>query len=235
MRLSVECAFPHLGKRGAGSRKSAFCTLGLTEKRTLAAPPGRTSRKGAFWLGRHLQNASLREAPHQKAHSGGSGARRVRLSVTSNPRMRFFVECAFPHLGKRGVGSRKSAFWQVGSRKSAVWLAPAEHTSRKSAPCTSGLTEKRTLAAPPGRTSPKDALWRFWSSQSASFRDVKLQNALFRRMRFFSPAQTRRRLTEKRSLHRRPHGKAHFGRAPGTYLTKRRTLAGASPPECVST
>ena len=25
--------------------------------------------------------------------------------------MRFFVECAFPHLGKRGVASRKSAFW----------------------------------------------------------------------------------------------------------------------------
>ena len=25
--------------------------------------------------------------------------------------MRFFVECAFPHLGKRGVASRRSAFW----------------------------------------------------------------------------------------------------------------------------
>ena len=33
----------------------------------------------------------------------------MRLSVTSNPRMRFSVECAFPHLGKRGVASRKSA------------------------------------------------------------------------------------------------------------------------------
>ena len=156
MRFSVECAFPHLRKRGVGSRKSALCALGLTEKRTLAAPRGRTSRKGALWLGRHLQNASLREAPHQKAHSGGSGARRMRLSVTSNSRMRFSVECAFSHLRKRGVGSRKSAF------------------------CPDGLTEKR-------------------------------------------------------SLHRRPHGKAHFGRAPGARLTKRRILAGASPPECVST
>ena len=109
--------------------------------------------------------------------------------------MRLSVECAFPHLGKRGAGSRKSAF------------------------CTLGLTEKRTLAAPPGRTSPKDALWRFWSSQSASFRDVKPQNALFRRVRFSSPGQTRRRLTEKRILAGRltekrtlragPHGKAH--------------------------
>ena len=35
----------------------------------------------------------------------------MRLYVTSNPRMRFSVKCAFPHLGKRGVASRKSAFW----------------------------------------------------------------------------------------------------------------------------
>ena len=45
------------------------------------------------------------------------------------------------------------------------------------------------------------------------------QNALFRKMRFFSPGQTRRRLTEKRILvdhltekrilHVGPHGKAH--------------------------
>ena len=105
----------------------------LTEKRTLAAPPGRTSRKGAFWLGRHLQNASLREAPHQKTHSGGSGARRMRLYVTSNPRMRLSVECAFPHLRKRGVGSRKSAFWQTTSRKSALWQ-PLPHGKAQSGP-----------------------------------------------------------------------------------------------------
>ena len=67
---------------------------------------------------------------------------RVRLSVRGGGqnalfrRMRFSVECAFPHLRKRGVGSRKSAFWQVGSRKSAS--------------CTLGLTEKRTLARAPG-------------------------------------------------------------------------------------
>ena len=63
-------------------------------------------------------------------------------------------ECAFPHLGKRGVASRKSAF------------------------CTSGLTEKRTL-------------------------------------------------------HVGPHGKAHFGRAPGAHLTKRRILAVPELAECV--
>ena len=76
--------------------------------------------------------------------------------VMSNPRMRFSVECAFSHLRKRGVDSRKSAFCQAGSRKSALW----------------------------------------------------------------QPL---------------PHGKAHPGRAPGTYLTERRILAGASPLECVFT
>ena len=35
MCFSVECAFPHLRKRGATSRKSAFCADGLTEKRSL--------------------------------------------------------------------------------------------------------------------------------------------------------------------------------------------------------
>ena len=38
---------------------------------------------------------------------------------------------------------------------------------------------------------------------------VRTQNASFRRVRFSSPAQTWRRLTEKRILCRRPHGKAH--------------------------
>ena len=109
----------------------------LTEKRTLAAPPGRTSRKGALWLGRHLQNASLREAPHQKAHSGGSGARRVRLSVTSNPQNALFrrVRLSSPGQTRRRLTEKRI-------------LAPAGHgkahsacdPSRKSAVCpTDGL------------------------------------------------------------------------------------------------
>ena len=135
LRLSVKCAFPHLGKRGAGSRKSTLCPDGLTEKRTLArthrarltekctlaAPPGRTSPKDALWLGRHLQNASLREASYEKTHSGRSGARKMRFSVTSDSRVRFSVECAFPHLGKCGAGSRKSAFCPSFSPKGAFW------------------------------------------------------------------------------------------------------------------
>ena len=53
MRFSVECAFPHLRKRGVASRKSAFCYLHLTEKRTL----GR-------WL---TENRSLGVSPSRKS------------------------------------------------------------------------------------------------------------------------------------------------------------------------
>ena len=87
MRFSVECAFPHLGKRRAASRKSAFCALDLTEKR------------------------SLHVGPHAKAHSvltaSRKGAvcprhsRRMRLSVRSCRQNALFrtarvAECAFP-------------------------------------------------------------------------------------------------------------------------------------------
>ena len=39
MRFSVECAFPYLRKRGATSRKGAFCADGLTQKRSLQPSP----------------------------------------------------------------------------------------------------------------------------------------------------------------------------------------------------
>ena len=62
MRLSVECAFPHLGKRRATSRKSALWSWRLTEKRTLEL------------------------APHGKAHSGG-GTLTVNVRIA-----RIFIE-----------------------------------------------------------------------------------------------------------------------------------------------
>ena len=154
MRFSVKCAFPHLRKRGVGSRKSAFWQT-TSRKSALwqplphgkAHPARRASRKGALW-------PRPGGAPHQKAHSGGSGARRMRLYVTSNPRMRFSVKCAFPHLGKRGAGSRKSAFWQVSSRKSA--LCALGLTEKRSLACArrAHLTEKRTLHMTAHSTSP---------------------------------------------------------------------------------
>ena len=60
---------------------------------------------------------------------------------------------------------------------------------------------------------------------------ARAQNALFRRVRFSSPAQTRRHLTQRRILCRRPHVKAHS--VPGNSrktalcthrLTENRTL-----------
>ena len=188
MRFSVKCAFPHLGKRGAGSRKSTLCGCDVTEKRilarthrarltekcTLAAPPGRTSPEDALWLGRHLQNASLREASYEKTHSDRSGARKMRFSVTSNSRVRFSVECAFPHLGKCGAGSRKSALCNLRLTEKAH-SAQASHQkahsglidSRKAAFCDSQIAQTapfRHIAAPGkcGATPPPacGALWR---------------------------------------------------------------------------
>ena len=78
------------------------------------------------------------------------------------------------------------------------------------------LTEKRTL---PNRWV-QNALFRHDVTAECAFPSrrnrrmrlsvrVPAQNALFRRVRLFSPGQTWRRLTEKRTLPPAPHGKAH--------------------------
>ena len=54
---------------------------------------------------------------------------------------------------------------------------------------------------------------------------LRMQNASFRRMRFSSPGQTWRHLTERRTLGPSPHGKAHFA---DVTLTENRIL-GATP------
>ena len=161
MRFSVECAFPHLGKRRAASRKSAFCAHCLTEKRIpYVGPHGKVqsacwaSRKSAVcMLGlterRTLspplpQSASFREiVPPECAFPYGTGCR-----------MRFSVECAFPHLGKRRAASRKSAFCaHCLTQKRILYVGPhakahsVRWASRKSAVCMLGLTERRSLCA----------------------------------------------------------------------------------------
>ena len=60
----------------------------------------------------------------------------MRLSVTPSGQNALFGEgvdadCAFSHLGKRGVASRKDALWVAASRKGAL--------------CVRSLTKKRTL------------------------------------------------------------------------------------------
>ena len=62
MRFSVECAFPHLRKRGVASRKGAVCARALTEKRIL----GRTNdavRDAA------VQGTTLRDATDRCHHT----------------------------------------------------------------------------------------------------------------------------------------------------------------------
>ena len=141
--------------------------------------------------------------------------------------MRFSVECAFPHLGKRGGTSWKSALWTGDvTENRTLWLH---------------LMEKRTLdgrrdGKPHSAAAPHQKVHSV-CGQSRRMRfsvRVRSQNALFRRMRFSSPGQTRRHLTEKRILCRRltekrtldgrrdgkphsvpaPHEKAHFGPRP---------------------
>ena len=91
MRFSVKCTFPHLRKRGAGSRKSAFCNRRLTEKRTLHSPLDRGETK----------NRTLAQQPHGKAHSATSASRKsavwlVRGSQNAPFREDPCPECAFP-------------------------------------------------------------------------------------------------------------------------------------------
>ena len=98
-------------------------------------------------------------------------------------------------------------------------------TACTSAPlCTRRLTERRTLRrrrhldVTKGRTLHPPPHGKAQSACERSPRvrfsvRVRAQSALFRRLRFSSPAQTWSHLTQRRILRRRPHVKAHS--APG--------------------
>ena len=145
----------------------------LTEKRILRVPShGKAhsvrliSRKSAFCNQRVTEKRSLRAPSHGKVHSACERSRRLRLYVTVGPRG--CPECAFPSrrdhrmrlcVSVRGQNAlfRKVRFSSPGQ----TWrhltekriLQPAGHgkahsacgPSRKSALCTSDLTEKRSL------------------------------------------------------------------------------------------
>ena len=139
MRLSVECAFPHLRKRRATSRKSALCPQCLTKNRILPpAPHGKAhsgpsaSRKTAF-CPRHLtEKRILSPAPHEKAHSAQPVGFRMCFSVTPTLQSALF---------RRMRLSSPAQTWCHFTEKCT--LAPAP--SRKGAVCMFDLTEKRTL------------------------------------------------------------------------------------------
>ena len=97
---------------------------GLTERRTLQPPSHGKAHSGGVTL---TEKYTLYAGPHGKAQCAWLPAHRVRFLVRRADRMRFSVECAFPHLRKRGATSRKDAF------------------------CNPHLTERRTLGVSPSR------------------------------------------------------------------------------------
>ena len=178
MRLSVECTFPHLGKRGAASRKSAVCMWNITEKRSL-------------WLWRH-----------QKAQSAVRRLGRMRFSVSPDSKPRFAGPGTTRPAGWRGVARAHLPSWaifhsapQPGGRLPRTSRAPqrdgkahsAQTASRKSAFCVDDLTEKHILAlATHGKVHSVWATrWKGhsvrWPSRKSAFRvRAATQSAPFR-------------------------------------------------------
>ena len=93
---------------------------------------------------------------------------------------------------------------KFGSRKAGDGQATAQIDDNPDSP--GRLTKNRTLPQP-SHGKPQFG----WSGARRMRLSVRThaQNALFRRMRFSSPAQTSSHLTEKRILQPAPHGKAH--------------------------
>ena len=150
-------------------------------------------------------------APHQKAHSVCGQSRRLRLSVRSNARrdrrMRLSVRSNAQNALFRRM--RFSSPGQTSSR-----LTEKRTLCRR-------LTEKRTLdGRRDGKAHSAAAPHQKAHSVCGQSRRLRLsvrsnaQNALFRRMRFSSPGQTRRHLMEKRTLDGRRDGKPHSAAAP---------------------
>ena len=128
MRLSVECAFPYLRKRGAVSRKSALWEAGVTEKRSVGGQP------------------------HGKAHSGRLGSRESAVCDAQIAQTALFRHIAAQEAW--GATTRQAAgrfapgsanlVWSLTSRKVAVW-ARSLGAQFGCAVWVDGLTGKRTL------------------------------------------------------------------------------------------
>ena len=93
MRFSVECAFPHLGKRGVGSRKDALCTRRLTENRTLHRRCHLDVTKGRILDGRR----------HGKAHFAVSFTYYMPVAKAAE------MAATLVSTGVQGLASRRKA------------------------------------------------------------------------------------------------------------------------------
>ena len=100
------------------------------------------SRKGALYVIDTIRNALF----------GNVATTECAFPYSTGCRMRFSVECAFPHLRKRRPASRKSAFWPWALTQRRT-LTPVPHgkphsvpeISRKTALCPRRLTQRRAL------------------------------------------------------------------------------------------
>ena len=130
MRFSVECAFPHLGKRRAASRKSAFCHLRLTEKRILYP------------------------VTHGKPHSAIPRSRRLRLSVTRRLQNAPFRDVAAP--GRCGATARQAA-GHYGKRPNWANALEQPPASLRGGLCQVAETGTTTSVTAPVRRAPLHA------------------------------------------------------------------------------
>ena len=136
MRLSVECAFSHLCKRGVPSRKSAFCYLHLTEKRTLGRwlTENRSlgvspSRKSALCDPQIAQNALFRHVaapgrcgatPRQAAGHYGECLHWANALAQPPASLRGGLRQG-PQISVRSLASRKGALCPTGGLQNALF------------------------------------------------------------------------------------------------------------------
>ncbi len=189
MRLSVQHGLQNAPFRRVRFSSPAQTPTRLTQKRILAPTPHAkahsgpgTSRKTAFWLWALTEKRTLAPTAHAKAHSVPDGSRKSALYVidtmrnalfgnvataecafpySTGCRMRFSVECAFPHLRKRRPTSRKGAFWPWDLTQNRI-LTPAPHGKphsgpdgpRKGAFCVRAVTKGRALYPRDGYQKP---------------------------------------------------------------------------------
>ena len=186
MRLSVECAFSHLRKRGATSRKDAFCADGLTQKRSLHPATHAKAHSGGVAL---TEKRILQPAAHAKAHSAQTVSRKSALWIGISRKSALCNR----HLTQKRI-LRRRCHLDVTKRR----ILDGRRHGKAHFAC--GAHQKAHSVCERSRRV------------RLSVR-VRAQNALFRRMCFASPAQTWGRLTEKRTLQPLAHGKAHSATA----------------------
>ena len=178
MRLFVECAFPHLGKRGGTSRKGALWARRLTERRILRTSP---SRKTAFW-GRHLTERRILRT---------SFSRKSTVWATRLSRSALFRHVAAP--GRCGATPPPGcgALWRMPQLGKCARTTPRQAAGRVARGFANlglefGLTEKCTLKPTgwaectfPSRRPPRVRFSVTPSPKSAVWPPARRQTALF--------------------------------------------------------